>query len=220
MNRLGSGTLAYGCYFLPPAIVGHPTGIPCPYGNPGAGGDIAKAKALVKQSGMAGQPVTVWSETRSPRQQWMTYYTSFLNQIGFKATQKVIADATYFTTIGNLKLNPQTGFADWNQDFPNPIDFYLLLSAQAILPTNNENFGQVDDPHINSEINKLGPVPTTNLHSVAGPVAGARRVHGEEGVRRRLRLPDVPEVHVEPDQLRRRDLPARYGWDWSSFQLK
>ena len=45
----------------------------------------------------------------------MTYYTQFLNQIGFKATQKVIADATYFTTIGDLKLHPQTGFADWNR---------------------------------------------------------------------------------------------------------
>ena len=145
----------------------------------------------------------------SPRQQWMTYYTSFLNQIGFKATQKVIADATYFTTIGNLKLNPQTGFADWNQDFPNPIDFYLLLSGQAILPTNNENFGQVNDPHINSEVNALGPVPTSQLHSVAGRVAGARRVHGEEGLPRRLRVSDVPEVHVEQDQLRGDDLPAR-----------
>ena len=71
--------------------------------------------------------MTVWSETRSPRQQWMTYYTQVLNQIGFKATQKVIADATYFPTIGNLKHNPQTGFADWDQDFPNPGDFYLLL---------------------------------------------------------------------------------------------
>ena len=99
---------------------------------------------------MAGTPVTVWSETRSPRQQWMTYYTQFLNQIGFKATQKVIADANYFSTIGNLKLNPQTGFADWNQDFPNPIDFYLLLSSKAILPTNNQNFGQVNDPKIDS----------------------------------------------------------------------
>ena len=50
----------------------------------------------------------------------------------------------------NLKLHPQTGFADWNQDFPNPIDFYLLLSGKAILPTNNENSGEVNDPHINS----------------------------------------------------------------------
>ena len=78
-----------------------------------------------------GLPVTVWSETRSPRQQWMTYYTSFLNQIGLKASIKVIADANYFTTIGSSKsVNPQTGFADWNQDFPNPIDFYLLVDGK------------------------------------------------------------------------------------------
>ena len=79
--------------------------------------------------GMAGQPVTVWSETRSPRKEFVAYYTDVLNQIGFKAKSKIIADAQYFPTIGNLKTNPQTGFADWNQDFPNPSDFYLLLDA-------------------------------------------------------------------------------------------
>ncbi len=123
------------CYFLPPDVPGHPTRARARTATPGTG-NLAKAKALVKQSGMAGQPVTVWSESRAPRQQWMTYYTQYLNSIGFKATQKVIADATYFTTIGELKLHPQTGFADWNQDFPNPVDFYgLLLDGQAILPT-------------------------------------------------------------------------------------
>ena len=146
---------------------------------------------------MAGQPVTVWSETRTPRQQWMTYYTQFLNQIGFKATQKVIADATYFSTIGNLKLNPQTGFADWNQDFPNPIDFYLLLQGTAIQPTNNQNFGQVNDPQINSVSTKLGATPTSKLASIAPSVAGAGRVRGQEGLRRRVRLPELPRVHVD-----------------------
>ena len=42
MNRLGSGTLLPGCFFLPPHMIGHPTGT-CPYGNPG-NGDLAKAK--------------------------------------------------------------------------------------------------------------------------------------------------------------------------------
>jgi peptide/nickel transport system substrate-binding protein len=166
MSRLGSGTLIPGCYFLPPGMIGHPTGT-CPYGDPAAGGDLAKAKALVQQSGMAGTPITVWSETRTPRQQWMTYYTQFLNQIGFKATQKVIADATYFTTIGNLKLNPQTGFADWNQDFPNPSDFYLLMDKDSIQSTNNQNFSQVNDPHIQSELGALNAVPADKLDSVA-----------------------------------------------------
>ena len=51
-SRLGSGTLAPACFFLPPAIPGHPTGA-CPYGTPGTG-NLAKAKALMKKSGMEG----------------------------------------------------------------------------------------------------------------------------------------------------------------------
>jgi len=124
---------------------------------------------------MAGQPVTVWSETRSPRQQWMTYYTSYLNSIGFKATQKVIADATYFTTIGESKtLHPQTGFADWNQDFPNPVDFYgVLLDGKAILPTDTRELRPDERPVRQRPGNKLGATPTTQLRLGGEPVAGA-----------------------------------------------
>ena len=167
MTRLGAGSLVPACFFLPPYIPGHPTA-PCPYGTPGTG-NLAKAKALVKQSGMAGTAITVWSETRAPRQQWMTYYTQFLNQIGFKAVQKTIADATYFTTVGEeKKLHPQTGFEDWNMDFPNPVDFYgVLLDGNAITPTDNLNYGEVNDPYINAQVTKLGATPTTQLASVA-----------------------------------------------------
>ena len=168
--RLGSGFFTPGCYLLPPLMVGHATQ-PCPYGDP-AVPNLTKAKALVTQSGMAGTPITVWGEERSPRRQFIDYYTSFLNQIGFKATEKIIADATYFPTIGNVKLNPQTGFADWNQDFPNPIDFYGILAAgDAITPTNNQNFGQINDPFLNARVNSLGTLyklPTSQLSASAG----------------------------------------------------
>ncbi|MGL1751788.1 hypothetical protein ACSTG9_23425, partial [Vibrio parahaemolyticus] len=53
-------------------------------------------------------------------------------------------------------------------DFPNPIDFYLLLQGSAIQPTNNQNFGQVKDAHIDSTSNKLGETPTSQLNSIAG----------------------------------------------------
>jgi peptide/nickel transport system substrate-binding protein len=219
MSRLGSGTLIPGCYFLPPHMTGHPAST-CPYGDPASGGDIAKAKALVTKSGMAGTPVTVWSETRSPRQQWMTYYTQYLNQIGFKATQKVIADATYFTTIGNLKLNPQTGFADWNQDFPNPIDFYLLVQGTAIQPTNNQNFGQVNDPFVNSESAKLGAVPTSQLGSIASQWQAL-----DEYVTKKAYVavfgyqtfPAFTSNRIDQSSL---VFHTVYGWDWSSFKLK
>jgi len=219
LNRLGSGTLIPACYFLPPGMTGHPTA-PCPYGDPSAGGNIAKAKALVQQSGMAGTPVTVWGQMRSPRRQWVDYYTSFLNQIGFKATEKIVADATYFATIGNLKLNPQTGFADWNQDFPNPIDFYLLLSGKAILPTNNENFGQVNDPRINSEVNALGAVPTTNLASVAGRWQTLDEYTAKQAYVAVFGYQTFPDFVSSRINFGAVVYNPVYGTDWSSLQVK
>jgi peptide/nickel transport system substrate-binding protein len=163
LNRLNGGNFKQTCFFLPDGLVGHPSGA-CPYGDTP---DLAKAKQLVQQSGMAGQPVTVWSETRSPRKEFVSYYTDLLNQIGFKAKSKIISDAQYFATIGNRKSEPQTGFADWNQDFPNPSDFYLLMDKNTIQDTNNENFSQVGDAHVQSELKALNAVPADKLDTVA-----------------------------------------------------
>jgi peptide/nickel transport system substrate-binding protein len=221
MNKLASGFLEPACFFLPPAIPGHPASA-CPYGNPATGGNIAKAKQLIQQSGMAGTPVTVWSETRSPRQQWMTYYTSFLNQIGLKATIKVIADANYFTTIGSSKsVDPQTGFADWNQDFPNPIDFYLLVDGKAIQPTDNENFGQTNDPKINAAIAKLGPVPTTQL---TGKVVQQWQSTDEYLAKKAyvgvFGYQTFPFFMSDRMNFTAAIHQPIYGWDFTSFQLK
>src|SRR5205823_12493201 len=202
---------------LPPPMVGHATQT-CPYGDP-ATPNLAKAKQLVQQSGMAGTPITVWGEERSPRRQFVDYYTNFLNQIGFHATEKIIADATYFTTIGNLKLNPQTGFADWNQDFPNPIDFYLLVQGSAIQPSNNENFGQVKDPKIDSESTKLGAVPTAKLNTIASQwqaldehVAKTAYI----GMFGYQTFPALTSTRIDQSYV----FHPLYGWDYSSFKLQ
>jgi peptide/nickel transport system substrate-binding protein len=167
LARLGSGALVPGCYLLPPAMTGHPTQ-PCPYGDPASSPDVAKAKQLVQQSGMAGAPVTVWAQNRQPRLEWAENYAATLNAIGFKATLKTIADADYFSTIETLKNHPQTGFADWQQDFPNPTDFYQnLVDANAIAPVGNSNYEEANDPHIQSELKGLYPVPANQLASAA-----------------------------------------------------
>jgi peptide/nickel transport system substrate-binding protein len=167
LARLSSGSLTPGCYFLPPTIVGHNTGS-CSFGDPTvvpSDATVAKAKSMIAAAGMAGTAVTVWSETRSPRQEYMAYFTDLLNKLGFKAQLKVIQDSVYFQTIGNQSLNAQAGFADWSQDFPNPSDFYLLLSKAGIQATNNENFGNVDDPKIESQLATLEQIPATQLAS-------------------------------------------------------
>jgi peptide/nickel transport system substrate-binding protein len=220
MNKLSAGTLVPACFFLPPGVAGHPTGA-CPYGNPASGGSITKAKALIKQSGMAGTQVTVWSETRSPRQQWMTYYTSFLNQIGLKASLKVIGDANYFTTIGSSKsLDPETGFADWNQDFPNPIDFYLLVDGKAIQATDNQNFGQTNDPKVNAAIAKLGTVPSTQLSSVASKWQSIDEYVAKKAYLGVFGYQTFPFFMSDRMNFAAAVKQPIYGWDFTSFQLK
>jgi peptide/nickel transport system substrate-binding protein len=169
LARLSSGSLTPGCFFLPPTIVGHQNGS-CNGADPTAvpsSADVTKAKQLIQGAGLAGTKVTVWSETRSPRQQFAAYFNDLLNQLGFKSTLKVVQDTVYFQTIGNQSLQPQAGFADWSQDFPNPSDFYLLLSKAGIQKVNNENFGNVSDPKIESQLAVLNAVPATKLSSVA-----------------------------------------------------
>ena len=222
MNKLSSGTLQPACFYLPPAVPGHVSGVPCPYGNPASGGDLAKAKQLIQQSGMAGTKVTVWSQTRSPRQQWMTYYTSFLNQIGLKASLKVIGDANYFTTIGSSKsLDPQTGFADWNQDFPNPIDFYLNVDGNAIQATDNQNFGQTNDPKVNAVIKKLGTVPTTQITpNVVKQWQSIEQYVAKKAYLGVFGYQTFPFFMSDRMNFTAAVKQPIYGWDFTSFQLK
>jgi peptide/nickel transport system substrate-binding protein len=218
-SRLGGGTLAPACFFLPPAIPGHPTGS-CPYGTPGTG-NLAKAKALLKKSGMEGAKVTVWTEERVPRLQWGTAYTQYLNQLGFKATQKEIADATYFQTVGELKLHPQTGFADWNQDFPDPVDFYgVLLDGHAILPTNNENFGEVNDPKINAAVSKLGQVPVTKLQQDSSQWQKIDEYVAKKAYVAVFGYQKFPFFASDRMNYPALKVNPLYGWDFTSFQLK
>ena len=94
--------------------------------------DLAKAKQLVQQSGHGRREGHGLGPEAQPAQaSSSTYYTDLLNKIGFKATPKIIADDDVLPDDRQPKTNPQTGFADWIQDFPNPSDFYLLLDANT-----------------------------------------------------------------------------------------
>lgn len=218
MVRLASGFLEPSCWFIPEGIVGHPSDdVPCPYGERP---DIERARALVRAAGLSGAKVVVWGQERSPRREYVDYYTDLLNEIGFDATERIIADDVYFPTIGNAKTDPQTGFADWIQDFPNPADFYLLMDGRTIQPTNNQNFSKVDDPYINGQLDELYPVPAADVESVADRWSAldeytARRayvvVYGEE------KHPKFFSDRIDFDSA---IFHPTYLNDWSSLRIK
>jgi peptide/nickel transport system substrate-binding protein len=152
LSRLDSGFMTPDCHLIPFGIVGHSNPSDCPFHNPNAAPNLTQAKQLMAKSGMAGTAVTVYGEERSPRKQYLDYFTSVLNSLGFKATEKVVNSSVYFTTIGAPSLKPTVGFGDWNQDFPHPWDFMELFAGNA---GSSLNYGYVNDPYYNAQLTKL-----------------------------------------------------------------
>ena len=221
LSKLDSGNLVPGCYFLPIGLVGHPTK-PCPYGNPAispTAATITRAKKLIAQAGDTGAAVTVYSQERQPRTQYVTYYASVLQELGFKVNIKQIVDANYFPTVGNLKLEAQTGFADWLEDFPNPADFYLLLDKNSIQPVNNQNFSQVDDPKIQNAITKLDALPPSQLPSHAADWQALDYYVAQKAYEAVYGYPVDPTFVSTRINFKAAKVQPTYGWDWTSFQL-
>jgi peptide/nickel transport system substrate-binding protein len=163
LKRLASGFLDPSCYLLPVGVAGHPEA-PCPYGDQP---DLAKAKRLVAQSGTKGDRVTIWGRKTSPFAEFASYYASVLGSLGYRTTLKLLADSVYYQTIGNAKTHAQTGYAEWQEDFPNPSDFYLLLDEASIQPQGNLNLSQARDPVIQRALKTLDPRPATQLQADA-----------------------------------------------------
>ncbi|HTA98219.1 MAG TPA: ABC transporter substrate-binding protein [Solirubrobacteraceae bacterium] len=220
LQRLDSGMLQPACFFLPAGMPGHPTNAPCPYGEPNAQPNLAKAKELVRQAGLEGAPVTVWGGSRAPHKEFVDYYTSMLNEIGFKATEKIVADAQYYATVGNLSNKAQTGFLSYSQDFPNPIDFYQLLDAKSIQPTENHNLSQVNDPHIQSELASLGPIPSSQLGSVVPRWQALDEYTAKQAYMLVSGYEEVPKFFSNRINFGAAVFHPVYGNDWSSLELK
>lgn len=153
--RIFSGRLKPTCTFIPPGVIGFKEQT-CPYGDPDGPGNINKAKELVKQSGTAGQSVTVWTNNKDPRPDIGEYLRSTLNKIGYKAKTKTLNQQVYFDAIGTKSRKAQIHFNDWFMDFPDPSDlFQPLVTKSALASTPTFNVGFVNDPKVNSTVAKL-----------------------------------------------------------------
>ena len=73
---------------------------------------------------------------------------------------KILDGGVYFQTIGSAKTKAQTGFTDWFQDFPHPANFFYVLDGKSIRRRPRpEPPGDVDDPEITKELDKLNLEP-------------------------------------------------------------
>ena len=199
LSRLFGGRLAPGCNFLPPGLPGYKEIDPCPYGDPTEPGDLEKARQLITEAGVEGESVDVYTNNDENRPEIGQYLADMLNKIGLKAKLKVIDGGVYFRRSGTTKTRPQIGFANWFQDFPHPANFLFLIDGDTNQPTNNQNYGRVDDPELNKLIDEVEAAPADGATEQA---AEADKFAVEEGVRRAVRDRDGGDVHLGADGLR------------------
>ena len=216
--RLASGTITPDCYLRPPGIVGHPTA-PCPYGSNKDSANLSQAKSLIKEAHLVGAPVTVWGETTSPVEQMVEYYAGVLKDIGLKVSTKFVTGSTYFPTISTKTSDPQTGWSAWEETFPNPINFYILVNGKEIQPVGNRDRSYVDDPHIQSELTKLGPVPASKLSTVTGQWTALTEYLAKQADELVIGYPDDPKFMSDRIDFKTAVYSEIYGNDWSTWEL-
>jgi peptide/nickel transport system substrate-binding protein len=143
----GSSLAQPACTILPPGFPGHRDF--CDYtkggGSTWTAPDLAKAQAMVKASGTAGQSVGVVVQNDSVNKAIGSYLTSLLNQLGYHATLKPLSNNIQFTYIQNTDNHVQVSLTQWYQDYPAAADFLQVLLSCASF-----------HPHSDSSINIAG----------------------------------------------------------------
>ena len=157
-TTIGEGLGQPTCQVLPPSFTGYRRY--CPYtAAPSANGtwkgpDMARARALVRASGTAGQSVTVWMPgwLRYNNADGARYVASVLNRLGYRARYRVHTDP-YIED----KLRIQVGFFAWGADYATTYSFVVKpLTCAAYNPVKmyNTNIAEFCDPAIDAAIER------------------------------------------------------------------
>jgi peptide/nickel transport system substrate-binding protein len=172
----GSNLGSPSCQILPPGLPGYEPY--CPYTkNPGktwSAPDLEKAKQLVKESGTAGQKVTLVTDDTPEGKGIGTYVQSVLSEIGYDASVKSISANIEFTYIQNTNNKVQISFSRWYQDYPAASDFLNVLFSCASFREGSDasiNISGLCDKSLDAEIARA------QLESITNP-SGANAMWG------------------------------------------
>jgi peptide/nickel transport system substrate-binding protein len=114
----------------------------CPYTrSPGVAWtapNLQLAKKLVNRSGTTGMKVAVWA-TPVLFEPVGRYFTDLLNELGFRATLKVVSSGSYFAALFGRPRRSQIAFTGWTTDYPAASGFIGAL-AGCSSPGNESGF--------------------------------------------------------------------------------
>ncbi|MGB9183118.1 MAG: ABC transporter substrate-binding protein [Solirubrobacteraceae bacterium] len=163
--RGGSIVAAPATHFIYPGVAGFEQagGFPGPQTdfNKNVNGDLAVAKKYMKAAGYpsgkytGSQTVQIVSSSNGNTPAITQLLNTDLTQLGFKTHVSLVDQSAMYTKYcevpkQNIDACPALG---WIRDFADPLTvLYATFYGPSIVPTNNSNFGQVNDPQINAAI--------------------------------------------------------------------
>jgi peptide/nickel transport system substrate-binding protein len=158
------------CQILPPNFPGYKPYCPYTAGSDHTkwtAPDLAKARALVKASGTAGDKVVVNATTDETGKALAAQMVSDLNAIGYKATSQLLDGSIQYPFIQNSnnikKWN--LAYSAWYQDYPAASDFLnVLLGCGSIHPGSDAspNIAEFCDPAIQKQMNQAESLALSN----------------------------------------------------------
>jgi peptide/nickel transport system substrate-binding protein len=167
----GSATGVVASHFLPPGVPGFAeaggrAGTGADFlRNPG--GDLALARAYLRRAGFRsgryrGPSILAVGDDSAAGRSEAEVAQAQLAKLGFTVKLRLVAKDTMLTMFcdvpaARVHVCPSVG---WIPDFPDP---YAMLNGafngSAIAPSNNFNWPQLDDPRVNSLLDRLAGAP-------------------------------------------------------------
>jgi peptide/nickel transport system substrate-binding protein len=145
IGALSSAPARPSCQVLPPVVVGYRPY--CPYGaGPGSDRsdvDLDAARRLVRETGTAGDAVTVLvPDSRLPEGRVVA---RTLHSVGYRVELETVVDeSTYFERIANPDTAPQAHLLTWGADLPTASSFAGLARCANATPGGVNTTGYCD----------------------------------------------------------------------------
>jgi peptide/nickel transport system substrate-binding protein len=131
------------------------------------GGDMKVACKYMKAAGFnnckytGSAKVLIVGSNSDPGPKEMQIVQSGLQKLGFKATIKAVPQQTMYSKFcgyvkAEINVCPTAG---WIEDFPDPYAYlYVPFNGKAIVPVNNVNWAQENNPQINAAMDKAAQI--------------------------------------------------------------
>jgi peptide/nickel transport system substrate-binding protein len=190
-----------------------------PFASPNHAGSVAKAKAEMRKAGYAdgmydGPPLTAIVANPSPSPDQAKVMAASFEKIGIEVNLKLVSIDAMFTKFcvvpkNQPELCPSVA---WIPDFKDPVTMLdPTFNGRNIVPANNVNMAQLDDPKINAAMVRAKLIKSEPLrHAAWGRID---RMITEQGAVIPWLWTNVPNVVSD------RIVPAKMLWNVGALDL-